>query len=76
MEIAQNTGNVGRMMYLIDEHGSTIEKMYAAIIDGDVDRVQELEQLGIVITDDCYLKAAILHDQLEVFSIRSLKVPT
>jgi hypothetical protein len=54
------------MMDLVDEHGNTFDKMYQAIIDGDLDRIEELENLGMKITDESLVKAAIIHDQLLV----------
>ena len=66
MEELSNTGNLGRMMDLIDEHGNTIDKMYGAIIEGDLDKIQKLEPLGMDITEDCYVKSAIIHEQLLV----------
>jgi hypothetical protein len=66
MEELSNTGNLGRMMDLVDEHGNTLDKMYGAIIKGDTRKIKTLESLGIDITEDCYVKAAIIHEQLLV----------
>jgi hypothetical protein len=66
MEELSNTGNLGRMMDLVDEHGYTIDRMYGAIIEGDLEKIQKLEPLGMDITEDCYVKAAIIHEQLLV----------
>jgi hypothetical protein len=66
MEELSNTGNLGRMMDLIDEHGNTLDKMYGAIIEGELERIAELEKLGMNITDEGFLKAAIFNDQLLV----------
>lgn len=68
MEELSNTGNLGRMMDLVDEHGNTLDKMYGAIIEGDLRKIRTLESLGIDITEDCYVKAAIIHEQLLVIS--------
>ena len=66
MDEVSRTGNIGRMMDLVDEHGNTFDKMYQAIIDGDLDRIEELENIGMKITDESFVKAAIIHDQLLV----------
>ncbi|MDO3552052.1 hypothetical protein [Ralstonia pseudosolanacearum] len=68
MDSVQNTGNIGRMMDLVDEHGNMMDKMYEAIIEGDLDRIRELEDLGIDITEDSFMKTAVLHDQLLVIT--------
>jgi hypothetical protein len=68
MDSVQNTGNIGRMMDLVDEHGNMMDKMYGAIIEGNLEEIQELEQLGIDITEDSFVKAAILHNQLLVIT--------
>lgn len=60
------TGSIGRMLDLVDEHGNTIDKMFHAIFDGKLERIYELEKLGIDITEKSFLKAAIKHDQLLV----------
>lgn len=60
------TGNIGRVMDLVDEHGHTIDKMFYAIFDCDLERIYELENLGIDVTQDSFVKAAIKHDQLLV----------
>ena len=56
-------GNIGKVMDLVDEHGNTIDKMFYAVIDGDLERIHEMENLGIDITDRSLLKAAIKHNQ-------------
>lgn len=66
MELAQETGDLGRVMDLVDEHGNTFDKMYAAIIDGDLDRIADVEKLGINITSEGMVKASIFNDQLLV----------
>ena len=66
MEDVAKTGNIGKMMDLVDEHGNTFDKMHAAIADGDLDRITELEQLGINITDARFLKSAVINNQLLV----------
>ncbi|WP_175789419.1 hypothetical protein [Burkholderia cenocepacia] len=59
-------GEIGTVMDLVDEHGNTIDKMYEAIMEGDLERALELEKLGMDITENHFVKAAILHDQLLV----------
>lgn len=66
MEQAAKTGNIGKMIDLVDEHGNTFDKMHAAIADGDLDRITELEQLGKDITDTQFSKSAIISNQLLV----------
>ncbi|MGE0984355.1 hypothetical protein [Ralstonia pseudosolanacearum] len=66
MDSVQNTGNIGRMMDLVDEHGNTFDKMHQAIAEGDLDRIAELEKLGMKITDAQFWKSAIISDQLLV----------
>lgn len=56
-------GDVGTVMDLVDEHGNTIDQMFCAIFDGKLDRIYELEPLGIDITEKHFLKAAIKHNQ-------------
>lgn len=66
-------GNIGRMMDLVDEHGNIFDKMYHAIIDGDLIRIAELEKFGMEITDEGFVKAAIIHDQLLVIGYQVSK---
>ena len=66
MDEISKTGNIGRMMDLVDEHGNTFDKMHQAIAEGDLDRITELEQLGMNITDAQFWKSAIISDQLLV----------
>lgn len=66
MDKVKKTGNIGRMMDLVDEHGYIIDKMHEAIADGDLDRIATLEQLSINITHAQFWKSAILSDQLLV----------
>lgn len=40
--------------------------MHDAIAEGDLDRIAELEQLGLKITDEQFWKSAIISDQLLV----------
>lgn len=61
-------GNIGMVLDLVDEHDNTIDKMYEAIIEGDLKKIQELEPLGMDIIDNYYVKAAIIHKQLHVIS--------
>lgn len=67
-EIDRNVslGNIGRVMDLVDEHGNTIDQMVYAIFDGDLDRIYELEKLGIDITGESFVVAAVRNDQLMV----------
>ena len=81
-EIDRNVplGNIGRVMDLVDEHGNTIDKMYQAIIDGDLEQAIKLTELGMNLIEEQFVKAAILHDQLHepprllrrLFSLRGL----
>ena len=66
IEATSPTGNVGRVMDLVDEHGNTIDKMFQAIHEGNLERIYELETLGIDVTEDSFVKLAIKHDQLLV----------
>ena len=66
MSQVSKTGNIGRMMNLVDEHGHTFDKMHDAIADGDLDRIAELEQLGLKLTDEQFWRSAIISDQLLV----------
>lgn len=66
MEQAAKTGNIGKMMDLVDEHGNIFDKMHEAIVYGDLDRIAELEDLGINITDAQFSKLAIISNQLLV----------
>ena len=59
-------GNIGKVMDLVDEHGNTMDQMFYAICDGDLDRIYDLEQLGIDITDESFVVAAVRNDQLMV----------
>jgi hypothetical protein len=67
-EIDRNVplGNIGRVMDLVDEHGNTIDKMYQAIIDGDLEQAIKLTELGMNLIEEQFVKAAILHDQLHI----------
>lgn len=67
-EIDRNVplGNIGRVMDLVDEHGNTIDQMFYAIFDGDLDRIYDLEKLGIDITGESFVVAAVRNDQLMV----------
>lgn len=67
-EIDKNVplGNIGSVMDLVDEHGNTIDQMFYAIFDGDLDRIYDLEQLGIDITGESFVVAAVRNDQLIV----------
>lgn len=66
MDVVQETGDIGRMMDLVDEHGNTFDKMHDAIAECNLDRIAELEQLGLDITDEQFWKAAIISGQLLV----------
>lgn len=59
-------GNIGRVMDLLDEHGNTVDQMFYAIIDGDLDRIHYLEQFGMDITGESFVVAAVRNDQLMV----------
>ncbi|GKS86464.1 hypothetical protein AVMA1855_19950 [Acidovorax sp. SUPP1855] len=59
-------GSIGKVMDLVDEHGNTMEEMFNAIIDGDLDRIYYLEQFGIDITGESFVVAAVRNDQLMV----------
>lgn len=67
-EIDRNVplGNIGRVIDLVDEHGNTIDQMFYAIFDGDLDRIYDLEELGIDITGESFVVAAVRNDQLMV----------
>lgn len=67
-EIDRNVplGNIGKVMDLVDEHGNTIDQMFYAIFDGDLDRIYDLEKLGIDITGESFVVAAVRNDQLMV----------
>lgn len=71
-EIDRNVplGNIGRVMDLVDEHGDTIDQMFYAIFDGDLDRIYDLEKLGIDITGESFVVAAVRNDQLMVVAIQ------
>lgn len=56
-------GNIGTVMDLVDEHGNTFDKMFYAVCEGDLERIGELEALGVDITNKALLKAAIKHNQ-------------
>ena len=58
--------NIGKVMDLVDEHDNTMEEMFNAIIDGDLDRLYYLEQFGIDITGESFVVAAVRNDQLMV----------
>jgi hypothetical protein len=64
MDHYQELGNLGKVMDLVDEHGNTYDKMHDAIAEGDLDRIAELEQLGLKITDEQFWNSAIISDQL------------
>lgn len=66
MDEVSKTGNIGRMMDLVDEHGNTFDKMHQAIAEGNLDRIAELEQLGLNITDAQFWKSAVISGQLLV----------
>lgn len=66
MEEVAKTGNIGKMMDLVDEYGNTFEKMHAAIADGDLDRITELEQFDMDITDAQFSNSAVISNQLLV----------
>lgn len=66
MDHYQKLGDLGMVMDLVDEHGNTFDKMHDAIAEGDLDRIAELEQLGLKITDEQFWKSAIISDQLLV----------
>lgn len=76
IDAAALTGDVGRVMDLIDEHGNTMDKMFHAISSGDIERVQELEELGIDLTQNSFLMAAVDHGQLPILRYQVQKVPT
>jgi hypothetical protein len=59
-------GGIGEVMDLVDEHGSTIDKMFHAIVDGNLEQIYELETLGIDITQNLFVKLAIKYEQLLV----------
>ena len=59
-------GNIGKVMDLVDEHGNTIDKMYEAIMEGDLEQAIELTGVGMNLTEKQFVKAAILHDQLHI----------
>ena len=61
-------GDLGLVMNLVDERGNTFDKMHDAIAEGDLDRIAELEQLGLKITDEQFWKSAIISDQLLVIA--------
>ena len=61
-------GDLGMVMNLIDEHGNTFDKMHDAIAEGDLERIAELEQLGLKITGEQFWKSAIISDQLLVIA--------
>jgi hypothetical protein len=63
MDATVPTGNVGKVMDLVDEHGNTFDKMFYAIEEGNLERVIELEALGIDITEKRFISVAIKHDQ-------------
>ena len=71
-EIDRNVplGNIGRVMDLVDEHGNTMDEMFHAIIDGDLDRIYYLEQFGMDITGESFVVAAVRNDQLMVVANR------
>ena len=66
MDRYQKLGDLGMVMDLVDEHGNTFDKIYEAIIEGELERIAELEKLGMNITDEGFLKASIFNDQLLV----------
>lgn len=68
MEHDGSLGDIGMVMDLVDEHGNTMDKMYGAIIEGDLEKINDLEPLGMDITENHFLKAAIIHKQLHVSS--------
>jgi len=59
-------GNIGKVMDLVDEHGNTMDQMFYAIYDGDLDRICYLEQFGIDVTGESFVVAAVRNDQLMV----------
>lgn len=59
-------GHIGGIMDLVDEHGNTMDQMFYAIIDGDLDRIHYLEQFGMDITGESFVVAAVRSDQLMV----------
>lgn len=66
MKEVAKTGNIGKMMDLVDEHGTTFDKMHDAIAACDLDKIAELEELGMNITDAQFWKSAIISNQLLV----------
>lgn len=59
-------GNSGKAMDLVNENGNTMDEMFNAIIDGDLDRILHLEQFGMDITGESFVVAAVRNDQLMV----------
>jgi len=68
LEYYSDLGKIGRVMNLVNEHGTTFDKMHIAIKEGDFERIEFLESLGINITDDSFLKTAVEHEQLLLIS--------
>jgi hypothetical protein len=61
MDCNAKQGNIGKVMDLVDEHGNTFDRMHYAIEEGNIERVIELEKLGLNITDRAFLQTAIKH---------------
>ena len=59
-------GEIGTVLDLVDKHGNTIDQMYKAIIEGNLEQALELTELGMDLTEKQFVKAAILHDQLHI----------
>ncbi|MHA6897968.1 hypothetical protein [Ralstonia pseudosolanacearum] len=72
MDKYSEAGELGKVLDLVDEHGNTYDKMYWAIIDGDISRVIALEKLGIDVTTTQFVEEAIKQDQ-EVIVFHQVK---
>lgn len=57
------TGNIGKVMDLVDEHGNTYDKMHYAIEKGDLKRVMELEKLGVSSAESRFVMVAVKYEQ-------------
>lgn len=68
MDKYSDLGDLGKVMDLADEHGNTVDKMYKAIIEGDLEKIKLLEPIGMDITQEHFVKAAIIHEQLLVIA--------
>ncbi|MGE1002648.1 ankyrin repeat domain-containing protein [Ralstonia pseudosolanacearum] len=66
MESHQQEGNVGAVMDLVDELGNMQDKLFAAVVDGDLNDILYYESLGFDITDSSYLKVAAQYGQCKI----------